>query len=106
MLTRLALAISTTLMLLMHPAICAPPLLDVEIKSYDSPKEITLSCNNKKIGFLIHWNQDVGIKGTKRRHIFYRSDQDEHVMLPVVNDSGTITGYENSSEMRRPPGFE
>jgi hypothetical protein len=72
---------------------------EVSITSTDSLREITLSCSDGKTAFSINWGQRVGAMGKKRRHLFYRSGGDEHVMLPVLDASGTVTGYADNSEL-------
>ncbi len=101
MFTRINFALLTVMALLVSSAAASPPEITVGIKSRDSLRAVTLSCNNGTIAFLINWKQRVGIKGKKRRHLFYRYGRDEHVMLPVVDESGNVTGYANNSRMAK-----
>jgi hypothetical protein len=58
---------------------------------------LVVECQNTSVNFFINWQERVGQKGKKRRHLFYSYDGDKHIMLPVLDERGLITGYKNES---------
>jgi hypothetical protein len=58
---------------------------------------MVLSCRGSTFSISFNWREPVGKLREKRRHLFYHVDGDNHLMLPVLENTGQSTGYVDQS---------
>jgi len=68
------------------------PAVDRRVSSATG-EELLISCSRGDVSVEVAWNRRVGHPGHALRHLFYAFGGNKHLMLPVVDGDGTVTGY-------------